>query len=84
METAIAVAVVAVLSAWAVVAFAIWRWGPGRRKLSVRCPTRQVRGRIMVEQREGEFGSLRVADVVGCSLLPEGPPTCGKQCLPRL
>lgn len=81
METAMAAAVAAVLSAWAVVGFAIRRWGPGRARRSVRCPTTSLRARVVVDQGEGDFGSLRVSDVVSCSLLPDGPLTCGKKCL---
>lgn len=81
MDLIVAGAVGVVLVAWAVVGYAIWRWGPGRGKRSVRCPITRVRAKLLVEQTEGDFGSLRVSDVLACSLLPEGPVTCGKKCL---
>jgi hypothetical protein len=37
-----------------------------------------------VEQREGDFGSLRVTDVLACSLLANKPVDCDKECLVRL
>ena len=77
-------AVVAVLTAWAVLFLTIRRWGPGRAKRWVRCPTKRVQAKVVVEQREGDFGSLRVTDVAACSLFPDAPLTCGKECLARL
>ena len=83
MDSAMAIAVVAVLTGWAVVCLAIRRWGPGRAKRRVRCPTKRVRAKVVVEQREGDFGSLRATDVLTCSLFPAAPLTCGKECLNR-
>lgn len=40
--------------------------------------------RVVVELREGDFGSLRVADVNACSLFPGEPLACDKECLARL
>lgn len=76
-------AVVAVLSAWAVLAYTIRRWGPGRARRSVRCPTKNKRARLVVEQQEGDFGRLRVTDVTACSLFPDSPFNCDKECLAR-
>lgn len=84
MDAALAVAILAVVSAWAVLFFAIRRWGPGYAKRGVRCPVQRVRAKVKVEQREGDFGSLRVADVCACSLFPDAPLTCGKECLAQL
>lgn len=84
MDTLHLVEVVGVLGAWGVLALAIRRWGPGRAKRSVRCPTKQVAAKVVVEQEEGDFGSLRVADVTACSLFPETLLTCDKECLARL
>lgn len=78
------VEVAGVLSAWAVVAYTIRRWGPGRARRRVDCPTQKVKARVRVEQREGDFGSLRVADVSACSLFPGEPVACDKECLARL
>jgi len=84
MENIIALEIVGVLSAWAVAAYAIWRWGPGVRGRSVRCPEKKVRAKVVADQREAEFGCLRVVDVTACSLLPGAPVTCDKECLLRL
>lgn len=74
-------AILAVAAAWSVFAYTVWRWGPGRRRRSVRCPEKNKRARLVVEQRESGFGTLQVTDVTACSLLPDGPVTCDKQCL---
>ena len=84
MNLAMLWAVLGVLSAWGIVLFSIWRWGPGRAKHSVLCPEKQLRAKLVVEQREGDFGSLRANDVAACSLFPEGPLNCNKECLARL
>ena len=73
----------AVVAAWTALGVTIRRWGPGRRFRSVRCPNKKVRARVEVEQREGDFGSLRVADIHRCSLIPNAPGDCGKECLGR-
>jgi len=83
LDAAQVLAMAAVAGAWGVFAYTVRRWGPGRRRRSVRCPEKKRRARLVVEQREGDFGSLRVVDVDACSLLPEGPVTCGKECLEK-
>lgn len=83
MESIVAIQVVGVLLAWSVAAYAIWKWGPGLRKRSVRCPEKKLRAKVLADQREAEFGSLRVTDVTACSLFA-GAPLCGKECLGRL
>lgn len=72
---------IAVVSAWVVLDLRINRWGPGHARGRVRCPERRVRAKVGVEQAEGDFGRLRVTDVTSCSLLPDAPLTCGKECL---
>ena len=84
MNGIMALEVFGVLVCWAVLAHAIWKWGPGLRWRSVRCPERRVGARVLADQREAEFGSLRVADVRVCSLLGHSPLACSKQCLVRL
>ena len=84
MNTLIAMEACGVLLCWAVLARAIWKWGPGLRSRSVRCPERRVSARILADQREPEFGSLRVMDVKGCSLLGKAPLACDKGCLVKL
>lgn len=65
---------------WTIAGYAIWKWGPGLRKRFVRCPERKVRARVLADQREAEFGSLRVVDVTECSLLTPAQMNCSKQC----
>jgi hypothetical protein len=84
MNPIIGLEVAGVLVCWVVVAYAIWKWGPGLRMRSVRCPERKMRARVLAEQREAEFGSLRTADVQVCSLFPGAPLSCGKACIARL
>ncbi len=84
MSNMIAVEIAGVLAAWTVVGFAIWRWGPGMRRHSVYCPEKKVRATVVADQREAEFGCLRVVDVTACSLPPAQPLACGRACLGHL
>ena len=84
MNTLIAIEASGVLLCWAVLAYAIWKWGPGLRWRSVRCPERRIGARVLADQREAQFASLRVADVRVCSLLGNTPLACSKRCLGRL
>ena len=84
MTTLIAIETCGVLLSWAVLAWAIWKWGPGLRWRSVRCPERRAGARVLADQREAEFGSLRVAEVRVCSLVGNTPRACSQGCLARL
>lgn len=84
MDAVQGLTILAVAGAWGVFAYTVRRWGPGRARRSVRCPEKNQKARLMVEQREGDFGSLRVVDVTACSLLPDEKVTCGKECLDRM
>ena len=83
MDTIIALELAGVLAAWGVAAYSIWRWGPGLRKRSVTCPNTKRTARVLADQREAEFGCLRVADVETCSLIPSQVLSCGKGCLAK-
>jgi hypothetical protein len=80
MTAIIKAAILAVVVCWAVAAYAIWKWGPGLRKRTVKCPESKRRATVLADQREAEFGSLRVADIKACSLLTPARPDCSKQC----
>lgn len=80
MTAIIRIALLGVAVCWMVAGYAIWKWGPGLRKRSVRCPEKKVRATVLADQREAEFGSLRVVDVKACSLVPTAPLNCSKQC----
>jgi hypothetical protein len=84
MNSIIALEMLGVLICWAVLARAIWKWGPGLRKRSVRCPEKRVGARVLADQREADFASLRVMDVKECSLLGNAPVACSKGCMIRL
>jgi len=84
MDITMILAVVAVLSAWGVTALALRRWGPGRARRRTRCPRAGKQAKVMVEQQEADFASLVVTDVVSCSLFPNAPLTCEKECFRRL
>ena len=73
-------AMVGVAVAWTIAGYEIWKWGPGLRKRRVRCPERRQRATVLADQREAEFGTLRIADVKACSLLGPAPVDCSKQC----
>ena len=80
MTAMIKEAMVAVALCWAVAGYGIWKWGPGLRRHWIRCPEKKRRATVVAEQREAEFGSLRVADIKACSLLTPSHPDCSKQC----
>jgi hypothetical protein len=84
MDISTVLAILAVLSAWGVLFWTIYRWGPGRGRRRVFCPDKGVRAKVEVELEEGDFGRLRVADAVACSLFPGAPLTCDKDCLRQL
>lgn len=84
MGNIILLEVVGVLLAWVVAGFTIWKWGPGLRKRSVTCPNTKRTARVLADQREAEFGCLRVVDVETCSLIPGQELTCGKNCLAKI
>ncbi len=73
-----------VVIAWAVAAFTIWRWGPGRARRPVFCPEQHIPTHVVAVRSEMGFGTLRTSDIVQCDLLGPGPVTCGKRCLARL
>ena len=84
MTLSLVLAVVGGLIFWAIVGYAIWQYGPGLRKRSVRCPALKRRAKVVADQQEPEFCSLTVTDIKSCSLV-EGPVlTCGKECLSHL
>src|SRR5271157_3482054 len=83
-DSIMALEVFGVLVCWAVLAHAIWKWGPGLRKRSVRCPEKRVHARVLADQREAEFGCLRVTEVKECSLLGNALVACSKGCIARL
>lgn len=72
------------LGTWTVAAFAIWKWGPGIRRRSVRCPEKGVLAEVMADQQEGDFGCLRVVDVRRCSLVPGDMLNCERECMVKL
>ena len=84
MNTEFILALCAALGIWMVVGRSIWHWGPGMRKHTVQCPQNELPLRVVVDQREGDFGSLVMANVTQCSLFGSRPPNCGKECLSRL
>ena len=84
MDSIIVLEIATVIAAWAVAAFTIWKWGPGLRKRSVACPNKKRTARVLADQREAEFGCLRVVDVETCSLIPGQELNCGKGCLAKI
>jgi hypothetical protein len=80
-------AIGAVLIALVVAGYAIWQYGPGVRKHSVRCPVLKERAKVLVDQREADFfcsyAGLKAVDLTHCSLM-KGALTCSKECLQNL
>jgi hypothetical protein len=88
MAPGFTLAVLFVLVLWAIVAYAIWHWGPGLRWRSVWCPVQKKRVKVLAEQREALFfpsyAGLTVIDIRECSVFRGGPLKCQKECLQRL
>lgn len=84
MTHIIVLEVFGVLIAWLVAGYAIWKWGPGTRTRSVRCPELGKKADVLAVQLEPEFGCMRVVDVRQCSLIPGRMLSCEKTCLARL
>ena len=77
-------AIVSVIVCWAIASYAIWKCGPGLRKHGVLCPEKKLRATILADQREAEFGSLKVVDVATCSLESGSVLNCSKRCMAQL
>jgi hypothetical protein len=88
MTSTLLFAVLVVLALWAIMAYAIWLWGPGLRRRSVWCPVMKKRARVLALQREALFfpsyAGLSVIDIKECSLFKAGQLKCHKECLERL
>lgn len=81
MTLAMYLALVGVIAILAAALLIMRKWGPGIATRSVQCPERKVRAEVKFLRQEGEFGSLKVSDVVSCSLFADAPVACGKACL---
>ena len=84
MTSTLMFAAIAGLAFWVVVGYFIWKWGPGLRRRSVQCPVLKRRAKVLADQREAEFASLKVVDVKACSLLNGSLLMCNKECLTHL
>jgi hypothetical protein len=73
-----------VLLLWTTVGTAIYRWGPGRMLAKTRCPEKNKTAQIVVLNAEGNFGELKPATVLQCSLFGAAPVECDCACLARL
>jgi hypothetical protein len=88
MTLTFAIAILVVLAAWALASWAIWKWGPGERTMTVWCPVYKKSAKIVALQKEAEFvpsyAGLQVFDVKCCSLFENGAPVnCARECLQR-
>jgi hypothetical protein len=84
MDAAQWMAFATVLAWWVVAGLALWRFGPGMHRRSVRCPVKKTRALVAADEREVGFAALRVLDVTRCSLYPGRQLACGKECLAHL
>jgi hypothetical protein len=88
MSSTLLLAVLVVLGLWAIMAYAIWQWGPGLRRRSVWCPVMKKRARVLALQKEALFfpsyAGLSVIDIKECSLFGHGPVKCHKECMQRM
>jgi hypothetical protein len=79
---------IAVLVSWSLGGFAIWKWGPGLRSRSVKCPLLKQRATVLADQRETRFpcsyAGLEAVDIKRCSLVNGRPLMCAKECLQQL
>jgi hypothetical protein len=87
MSFSLALAIGAVLLTFLVADYAIWQYGLGVRKRSLRCPVLKKRAKVLVDQREADFfcsyAGLKAVDLTDCSLM-KGALTCRKECLQNL
>ncbi len=74
-----------VLCCWVVLAVTVTRWGPGVQRRRVKCPEKNQRASVLVENRETSYGFTQAVDIRACSFFPHGSPiNCNKGCLQRL
>ena len=81
MYPTIVLAVLAVLLIGLLASFAIWYWGPRLWNRFLLCPEKNIPARVILQRKEGSFGSLEMTDVKECSLFAGGPVTCDKHCV---
>ena len=63
------------------------RWGTGVHKRRVVCPENNNRATVVVEYTEtaeSGFGSVQATDIKACSVFPNSPVNCEKECLSHL
>ena len=63
--------------------YVIRRLGPGVVRRFTHCPEKNVQAEIEILCKEGTWGTLLSADVIACSLLPDGTVDCSKHCVRR-
>jgi hypothetical protein len=84
MNTAGVLTLLFMVCFWGVTIYMIWKWGPGIRRRSVRCPEKNLRAEVLALQEEGDFNCLRVTDIKACSLVPGELLTCDRECMERM
>ena len=74
-----------VVCCWVLLAATVTRWGPGVRRRRVKCPEKNQRASVLVENKEVSYGITQAVDIKACSFFPRGSAVnCDKQCLQRL
>lgn len=81
MNMQVLLALLVVLSAFVIVGLIMRRAGPGLIRRSLDCPVSRQPAKVRFIRGEGSFGSVKLNDVASCSLFPNAPVACGKECM---
>ncbi len=81
MAVALFVLLAGILIVWLAFFLFFQRWPVKVAEHSVFCPVQGKPAKIRFVHSQVSFGSYMPVDVSSCSLFPEGPVSCEKQCM---
>ncbi len=81
MVLTLSVVVACVLVAWLGFFYFVRHWPLRVVQHGVFCPVQRTHARISLVHSQVSFGSYMPIDIQSCSLFPQGPVTCDKQCM---
>ncbi len=70
-----------ILAVWLVFFYFLKRWPLKVVEHNVFCPVQKKPARISLMHSQVSIGSYMPSDISSCSLFPQGPVSCGRQCL---
>jgi hypothetical protein len=87
MTLALLLIILAVAVAWALAAWAMWKWAPGEKRMKVWCPVFQREAKIVAIEGEAESAppgvTLPFFQLKECSLFKGRVVNCRTECLRR-